>query len=414
MIDNINTIINDIKRNEFFSVELYFKYIKKYGKEDVLKAFRRILLNSNNIQNIYDKFYVVFISIELENVIITKEIFNQLLEKYGKSRINQYIVDMMELTDDEIKDKNIYDNINVCMDYLNTLEEENINVENNNDTKEDESIYFYDDSIKAYLVEINKIPLLTVEEEKELATRAASGDQLAKDKLIEANLRLVVSIAKKHTGRGLHLLDLIQEGNVGLIRAVEKFDVTRGFKFSTYATWWIRQGITRSIADHARTIRIPVHMIDTVYKVERLQKRFVVQYNRKPTAKELAEILKLDLTRIEEALKLQDDTLSLDVPWSNDEDIALIDLIEDRKSNGEGFDDSFRREALEYCLGTLTDREAEVLKLRFGWGDGATHTLEEVGQLFGVTRERVRQIESKALRKLRHPTRRKFIEDFYS
>ena len=275
--------------------------------------------------------------------------------------------------------------------------------------------YNLDDPVRMYLKEIGQVPLLSAEEEQELARRVAEGDQSAKNKLTEANLRLVVSIAKKYAGRGLHILDLIQEGNTGLIRAVDKFDYTKGNKFSTYATWWIRQAITRAIADQARTIRVPVHMVEVINKATRCNRKLVQELGREPTLEEIADELNLPIEKIIEANRTAADTLSLDTPVGDEEDTTIGSFVEDDNTPGpaDATSNALLAEALGEILNTLTDREADVLRLRFGMYDGKTHTLEEVGQIFGVTRERIRQIENKAIRKLRHPSRAKKIRDFY-
>ncbi len=275
--------------------------------------------------------------------------------------------------------------------------------------------YNLDDPVRMYLKEIGQVKLLSAEEEIELAKLVAEGDQKAKNKLTEANLRLVVSIAKKYSGRGLHILDLIQEGNTGLIRAVDKFDWTKGNKFSTYATWWIRQAITRAIADQARTIRVPVHMVEVINKATRCNRKLVQELGREPTVEEIAAELGLPVEKIIEANRTAADTLSLDTPVGDEEDTSIGSFVEDERTPGpaDATSNALLSEALKEILDTLTEREADVLKMRFGMYDGRTHTLEEVGQIFGVTRERIRQIENKAIRKLRHPSRAKKIKDFY-
>ena len=275
--------------------------------------------------------------------------------------------------------------------------------------------YNLDDPVRMYLKEIGQIKLLSAEEEVELAKRVAEGDQTAKNKLTEANLRLVVSIAKKYSGRGLHILDLIQEGNTGLIRAVDKFDWQKGNKFSTYATWWIRQAITRAIADQARTIRVPVHMVEVINKATRCNRKLVQELGREPTVEEIAKELNLPVEKIIEANRTAADTLSLDTPVGDEEDTSIGSFVEDERTPGpaDATSNAMLAEALKEILDTLTEREADVLRMRFGMYDGRTHTLEEVGQIFGVTRERIRQIENKAIRKLRHPSRAKRIKDFY-
>ena len=275
--------------------------------------------------------------------------------------------------------------------------------------------YNLDDPVRMYLKEIGQVKLLSADEEVELAKKVAEGDQAAKNKLTEANLRLVVSIAKKYSGRGLHILDLIQEGNTGLIRAVDKFDWTKGNKFSTYATWWIRQAITRAIADQARTIRVPVHMVEVINKATRCNRKLVQELGREPTVEEIAAELGLPVEKIIEANRTAADTLSLDTPVGDEEDTSIGSFVEDERTPGpaDATSNALLAEALKEILDTLTEREADVLRMRFGMYDGRTHTLEEVGQIFGVTRERIRQIENKAIRKLRHPSRAKRIKDFY-
>lgn len=272
-----------------------------------------------------------------------------------------------------------------------------------------------DDSVRLYLREIGKIPLLTAEEELALAKRVVAGEKDAKDKMAEANMRLVVSIAKRYVGRGLDLLDLIQEGNTGLLRAVEKFDPDKGFKFSTYATWWIRQAITRAIADQARTIRIPVHMVETINKLLRTQRRLTQELNREPTNEEIAKAMEIDVDKVEHIMKIKQDISSLDASVRDDEeDSVLADFIEDEDtvSPEESATGQLLKEHVKDMLGALTEREQKILKLRFGLEDGKSHTLEEVGQEFSVTRERIRQIEAKALAKLRKHKDAKKLHDY--
>ena len=271
-----------------------------------------------------------------------------------------------------------------------------------------------DDPVRMYLKEIGKVPLLTAQEEIDLAKRMEAGDEYAKQKLCEANLRLVVSIAKRYVGRGMLFLDLIQEGNLGLIKAVDKFDWTKGYKFSTYATWWIRQAITRSIADQARTIRIPVHMVETINKLIRVSRQLLQEEGREPTPDEIAEEMGISVEKVREILKIAQEPVSLETPIGEEEDSHLGDFIpdDDAPAPAEAAAFSMLKEQLVDVLGTLTEREQKVLKLRFGLEDGRARTLEEVGKKFDVTRERIRQIEAKALRKLRHPTRSKKLKDY--
>jgi RNA polymerase primary sigma factor len=287
--------------------------------------------------------------------------------------------------------------------------------------EEDTSVAVYldddvaDDSVRLYLREIGKIPLLNAEQELALAQRVVSGDKDAKDQMAEANMRLVVSIAKRYVGRGLDLLDLIQEGNTGLLRAVEKFDPDKGFKFSTYATWWIRQAITRAIADQARTIRIPVHMVETINKLLRTQRRLTQELNREPTNEEIAKAMEIEVDKVEHIMKIKQDISSLDASIRDDEeDSVLSDFIEDEDtiSPEESATGQLLKEQVKDMLGALTEREQKILKLRFGLEDGKSHTLEEVGQEFSVTRERIRQIEAKALAKLRKHRDAKKLHDY--
>lgn len=270
------------------------------------------------------------------------------------------------------------------------------------------------DPVRMYLKEIGRVPLLSAEEEIELAKRIEQGDEEAKRRLAEANLRLVVSIAKRYVGRGMLFLDLIQEGNMGLIKAVEKFDYRKGYKFSTYATWWIRQAITRAIADQARTIRIPVHMVETINKLIRVQRQLLQDLGREPTPEEIAEKMDFTPEKVREILKIAQEPVSLETPIGEEDDSHLGDFIEDQDALAPSDAAAYEllKEQLEDVLDTLTDREENVLRLRFGLDDGRTRTLEEVGKVFGVTRERIRQIEAKALRKLRHPSRSKRLKDF--
>ena len=270
------------------------------------------------------------------------------------------------------------------------------------------------DPVKMYLKEIGKVPLLDADKEMELSKRMAEGDERAKKRLVEANLRLVVNIAKKYMGKGLFFLDLIQEGNLGLMKAVSKFDYTKGYKFSTYATWWIRQAITRAIADQARTIRIPVHMVETIHKVTKVSRRMLQEQGREVSDEEIAREMNMSADKVREIMKIAQDPISLETPIGEEEDSHIGDFIEDRETPSPADAASYvlLREQLNEMLHTLTPREENVLKLRFGLEDGRTRTLEEVGQQFDITRERIRQIESKALRKLRHPSRYKKLKDY--
>ena len=288
--------------------------------------------------------------------------------------------------------------------------DENLNVDDLESSLSTDGIAI-DDPVKIYLKEIGRVPLLSMEEEKQLAERMAQGDTNAKKRLCEANLRLVVSIAKKFVGRGMQFLDLIQEGNLGLLKAVEKFDYNKGFKFSTYATWWIRQAITRAIADQARTIRIPVHLVETITKVKKASSQLLHETGHDPTTEEIAERLEMPVERIQEIIRIAQDPVSLETPIGEEEDSHLGDFIQDDDAPAPADAASLMllKEQLNEVLSTLSDREARVLRLRFGLEDGRARTLEEVGKEFDVTRERIRQIEAKALRKLRHPSRSKLL-----
>ena len=307
---------------------------------------------------------------------------------------------------------------NPTLSEMQAIEDEGLDVQSENFEALDDANVKLDDPIRMYLKEIGKIKLLTPEEELEVAKKMAEGTEeeqaAARKRMSEANLRLVVSIAKRYVGRGMQLLDLIQEGNLGLMKAVEKFDYTKGYKFSTYATWWIRQSITRAIADQARTIRIPVHMVETINRVLRTSHSMVQKLGREPTTTEIAQELHMEVPKVEEILKIAQEPVSLETPIGEEEDSHLGDFIQDDEASQPSEEASYTllREQLEEVLSTLTPREEQVLRMRFGLMDGKPHTLEEVGKEFDVTRERIRQIESKALRKLRHPSRSKKLRDF--
>ena len=340
----------------------------------------------------------------LEKMDLSPEKIEEIYDRFEAMNI-QIVSSELELVDDSDLGLMLEDDIDLA-----ALEEEDLI-----DPVDLAAEYNLDDPVRMYLKEIGQVKLLSADEEVELAKKISEGDQAAKNKLTEANLRLVVSIAKKYSGRGLHILDLIQEGNTGLIRAVDKFDWTKGNKFSTYATWWIRQAITRAIADQARTIRVPVHMVEVINKATRCNRKLVQELGREPTVEEIAAELGLPVEKIIEANRTAADTLSLDTPVGDEEDTSIGSFVEDERTPGpaDATSNALLAEALKEILDTLTEREADVLRMRFGMYDGRTHTLEEVGQIFGVTRERIRQIENKAIRKLRHPSRAKRIKDFY-
>ena len=363
----------------------------------------------------------------------TEEKLNELLEKGKKvgklSSRDLLALEEMNLSADEME--KFYDrleslNVDVLSDdalpplddvvpELEEIEEiEEVTEEEIAETEAMADTFSTDDPVRMYLKEIGKVPLLTPEEEQELAKRMAEGDAEAKHRMEEANLRLVVSIAKRYVGRGMLFLDLIQEGNLGLIKAVEKFDYTKGYKFSTYATWWIRQAITRAIADQARTIRIPVHMVETINKVIRVSRQLLQELGHDPSPEEIAAVMNMPVEKVRDILKIAQEPVSLETPIGEEEDSHLGDFIpdEDASEPSEAASFSLLKEQLMEVLDTLTPREKKVLELRFGIVDGRTRTLEEVGKEFNVTRERIRQIEAKALRKLRHPSRSKKLRDF--
>ena len=342
----------------------------------------------------------------LEKLDLSPEKIEEIYDRFEAMNIQVVSSDLdLDLGDEDL----LTDDLGETIDLADVEDEELV------DPVDLAAEYNLDDPVRMYLKEIGQIRLLTAEEEVELAQRMADGDESAKSKLIEANLRLVVSIAKKYSGRGLHILDLIQEGNTGLIRAVDKFDWKRGNKFSTYATWWIRQAITRAIAYQARTIRVPVHMVEVINKATRCNRKLVQELGREPTVEEIAAELGLPVEKIIEANRTAADTLSLDTPVGDEEDTSIGSFVEDERTPGpaDATSNALLAEALKEILDTLTEREADVLRMRFGMYDGRTHTLEEVGHIFNVTRERIRQIENKAIRKLRHPSRAKKIKDFY-
>lgn len=385
---------------------------------------------------------------EKKKVVMNKAAQKKLFEK-GKKEGTVTLMDVMEAFQDTEMDKEVAENLyetlgslgievvdgkeikaNIDLTEPDDLDIKSIDKEKEEDEKEEKSSktkkekksaeiavpkgVSIDDPVRMYLKEIGKIPLLKPHEEVEYAKRMGEGDAYAKERLVEANLRLVVSIAKRYVGRGMLFLDLIQEGNLGLIKAVEKFDYTKGFKFSTYATWWIRQAITRAIADQARTIRIPVHMVETINKLIRVSRQLLQELGRDPKPEEIAKEMNMSEDKVREIMKIAQDPVSLETPIGEEEDSHLGDFIpdEDAPAPAEAAAYSLLREQIAVVLDTLNEREQKVLKLRFGLEDGRSRTLEEVGKEFDVTRERIRQIEAKALRKLRHPSRSKLVRDF--
>jgi RNA polymerase primary sigma factor len=359
--------------------------------EERLKDLLAVAKKKKNVLE-YQEINDFFADLALE-----EEQFDKILET-----LEQNNVDVLRITDDDDVDD----------EEIILSEEDEVDVENI-DLSVPDGVSI-EDPVRMYLKEIGKVPLLSAEEEIELAKKMEMGDQEAKKRLAEANLRLVVSIAKRYVGRGMLFLDLIQEGNLGLIKAVEKFDYRKGYKFSTYATWWIRQAITRAIADQARTIRIPVHMVETINKLIRVSRQLLQELGREPTPEEIAEQMNMPVERVREILKISQEPVSLETPIGEEEDSHLGDFIQDDNvpvpADAAAF--TLLKEQLVEVLGTLTEREQKVLRLRFGLDDGRARTLEEVGKEFNVTRERIRQIEAKALRKLRHPSRSRKLKDY--
>ena len=391
MIRPVNRDQNRRKR-EYMSMQQF----DEKAREDFKKKLDDLIEKGKNKKNVleYQEITETFHDLKLDEE--QYDLIMQILEKND--------IDVLRVQEEEVPERE-----------LESIEEENIEepyIENIDLTVPD-SVNI-EDPVRMYLKEIGKVPLLTAEEEIELAQRMEAGDEEAKKRLAEANLRLVVSIAKRYVGRGMLFLDLIQEGNLGLIKAVEKFDYRKGFKFSTYATWWIRQAITRAIADQARTIRIPVHMVETINKLVRVSRQLLQELGREPTPEEIAAKMDIPVERVREIIKISQEPVSLETPIGEEEDSHLGDFIQDDNvpvpADAAAF--TLLKEQLQEVLGTLTEREQKVLRLRFGLDDGRARTLEEVGKDFNVTRERIRQIEAKALRKLRHPSRSRKLKDY--
>lgn len=382
----------DNKINEQNLVELEEKFLVKLaGLLDVARKKKMVIEDSEIINHFND---CKEIELSAERMVAIFEY------------LEEHNIDVLTITDNEVPDDLILvesdeddPEIDVDLERIDIIVPDGVSIE---------------DPVRMYLKEIGKVPLLSADDEIELAKRMEEGDDYAKKKLAEANLRLVVSIAKRYVGRGMLFLDLIQEGNLGLIKAVDKFDYKKGYKFSTYATWWIRQAITRAIADQARTIRIPVHMVETINKLIRVSRQLLQELGREPLPEEIAEVLEVPVERVREILKISQEPVSLETPIGEEEDSHLGDFIQDENVPvpAEAAAFSLLKEQLVEVLGTLTDREQKVLRLRFGLDDGRARTLEEVGREFQVTRERIRQIEAKALRKLRHPSRSRKLKDY--
>ena len=325
------------------------------------------------------------------------------IDYFADDQLDELLISIVSKNPEELNGEDV-DDLEKEMEQLMSTEE----------IEKLQESFAIDDPVRMYLKEIGRVPLLSAEDEKNYATRMKNGDENAKNKIVEANLRLVVSIAKKHVGKGMAFLDLIQEGNLGLMKAVEKFDSEKGYKFSTYATWWIRQAITRAIADQARTVRIPVHMVETIHKVSRVSRQLLQEFGREPTPEEIAEKIDMTPEKVRDTMKYALEPVSLETPIGEEEDSHLGDFIpdEDSPAPAEAASYTLLKEQLNEVLKTLTPREEEVLRLRFGLDDGRTRTLEEVGEKFQITRERIRQIEAKALRKLRHPSRSKKLRAY--
>ena len=396
--DFVEEIMDNLEISDEYTDDSYEMDIEKF--QEKIKELQALATSKKNELE-YKYVQDVFQDIPLED-----EQFDKVLDMLEDSGIDvvkkDFVGSDLDVDTDDLIDE----------DDIVLTEEDEVDVENI-DLSVPEGVSI-EDPVRMYLKEIGKVPLLSAEEEIELALRMEQGDEEAKKKLAEANLRLVVSIAKRYVGRGMLFLDLIQEGNLGLIKAVEKFDYRKGFKFSTYATWWIRQAITRAIADQARTIRIPVHMVETINKLIRVSRQLLQELGREPTPEEIAEEMKMPVERVREILKISQEPVSLETPIGEEEDSHLGDFIQDDNVpvpvDAAAY--TLLREQLEEVLDTLTDREKKVLSLRFGLEDGRGRTLEEVGKEFNVTRERIRQIEAKALRKLRHPTRSRKLRDY--
>lgn len=380
------------------------KYMIRVSEDDAINAkfntkLQELLDIAHSKKNVIEDTELIKHFNDLKEVALDldtmQKIFN-FLEKNG--------VDILQITDDDEEEPTLDEDV--------IAEGEDVEKIDFTDTGDISSTT--QDSVKMYLKDIGKVPLLSAEEEIELAKRMEAGDEMAKKKLAESNLRLVVSIAKRYVGRGMLFLDLIQEGNLGLLKAVEKFDYRKGYKFSTYATWWIRQAITRAIADQARTIRIPVHMVETINKVTRVSRDLLQKLGREPLPEEVGEVMGLPKERVQEIMKIAQEPVSLETPIGEEEDSHLGDFIQDESipTPVEATNQTLLHEQLDEVVSTLTEREQRVIKLRFGWDDGRPRTLEEVGKEFNVTRERIRQIEAKALRKLRHPNRSRKLKDF--
>lgn len=415
----MDKIINEISNIKVFNLNEYSNLINKYGIKDVNLAFQNILNLSTKKQGLIRNYSTAFIAIDIINRTKTNNIYGFLCNKYDQDTVDNFISEY-ELLNLSFIDENVFnDLLNAAINY----EEISSNSIENEDTENEDSNNVYycadDDSVSMYLKEMGSLPLLTIEDERKTAIAAKKGDEKAREKLIESNLRLVVSIAKHYQNRNLTLLDLIQEGNLGLMRAVEKFDPCKGYKFSTYATWWIRQYISRAISDTSSTIRIPVHAYELFGKIKRAERNISVDGDREPTDEEIADYLNMNVTKIKEAkiARRKLELVSLENPVKNNDDrdkSTIKDFVPSEENTPEEIAyDNALKEAIREVISTLTPREQEVLNLRFGLTTGGVvYTLEEIGNGLGVTRERVRQIENKALRKLKAPSKRKKLDGF--
>ena len=406
IVDEINSAIYNYISNKLSDNNKMFNIINKY----IDNIFKQVD-NYSDALNLLEDLTAFLLECKIE---INPLIFEKLLKE--NNLFSSCVEIIVNKNIDKIKNDDLYDifsNDNICLIIEKYCEIHNINI-NININDFDISKIPADDSVKMYLVEISQIPLLSSDEEIELFKRMENGSKYARERIIESNLKLSVWVAKKYSGRGMPLLDLIQEGNAGLIKAVDKFDYTRGYKFSTFATWWIRQAITRAIADQARTIRVPIHMVENINKMVRIQRQLTLELNREPSDEEIAKKMGISVEKVREVIKISQEPVSLETPIGEEEDSHLGDFLKDESSLSpeEYTENEILKEEIKEVLQTLQPREQEVLELRFGLIDGTSHTLEDVGKRFNVTRERIRQIEAKALRKLRHPSRAKKLRDF--
>lgn len=411
----MDKIINEISNIKALNLKEYNKLIIKYGINDVNMAFEQMLNLSTKKQGLLKLYSTAFIVIDISSQDKKNNIYGFLCNKYDQDTVDKFISEYELLNLSFIEDNKINELLNAAVDFEEEKENLVIDDETNSEIFNVEDSYTNIDPVKTYLKEIGSIPLLTADEEKEVALAVLNGDEKARKKLIESNLRLVVSVAKHYINRGLTFLDLIQEGNVGLIKAVEKFNPYRGNKFSTYATWWIRQAITRGIIDTSNTIRIPVHTNELINKISRAERDILINTGNEPSDKELADYLKVDIEKIREIRKMLSNAslISLETPVGEEEDSYLGDFVPSTDDDPEEIAcKEALNDAVKEVLSTLTPREQKVLELRFGFSDGKIYTLEDVGEMLGVTRERVRQIEGKALRKLGHPLRIKNLKAF--